>query len=174
MWNQVSLSCDNPSGWQLFFHVSIIRHGTTVQLCGKMRSTRDVFGYVHCDWWGGTMEMWCWSVGVFQVAHSSKNYDQIQYQIPDNGHGSAQSGHWRLRRPLCHRRSLCQRKSLSYMQLSGHCDSVMKMCHCCSWTKLNWCQYGPWTASQTASLPSTTNYWRSFYLIQLLWGNCHL
>ena len=77
MWNQVSLSCDNPSGWQLFFHVSIIRHGSTVQLCGKMRSTRDVFGYVHCDWWGGKMEMWCWSVGVFQVAHSSKNYLQI-------------------------------------------------------------------------------------------------
>lgn len=74
MWNQVSLSCDNPSGWQLFFHVSIIRHGTTVQLCGRMRSTRMFLDMCIAIDEG---ERWKCGVGVFQVAHSSKNYLQI-------------------------------------------------------------------------------------------------
>ena len=45
------------------------------------------------------------------------------------------------------------------------------MCHCCNWTSLSWCHYGPWTVSQTANLPSTRGCCRRFYLIQLQWGN---
>ena len=77
MWNQLSLSCDNPSGWQLLFHVSIIRHGFHCATLRKDEVNSDGFGYIAID----EGERWKCGVGVFQVAHSSKNYDQILWMF---------------------------------------------------------------------------------------------